>query len=104
MKESKTYWVRIFIAGDKKKAKDICQKFVDSRGECVNVTSNEYIYTKGSEKGVCVEFINYPRFPRTPNEILCRALILACELREGLSQTSFSVMTPDSTYYIGCKK
>lgn len=43
--------------------KQLCQKHVDKIGLCVTVTETDYIYTNGSEKGVIVGLINYPRFP-----------------------------------------
>ncbi len=53
-----------------KEAEDICQEYCDEVGLCVTTTRTNYIYTNGSEPGVAVGFINYPRFPAEPEEIL----------------------------------
>jgi hypothetical protein len=81
-------------------AKRICQQFVDEAGECVSFTPTQYIYTNGGEKGVIIEFIQYPRFPRTEEEILQRALTLAEQLMYALHQFKVSVITPDKTYML----
>ncbi len=78
----------------------ICDGFVDQVRDCVTITPTEYRYTDGSEQGVIIGFINYPRFPRTNNEILTRALILARLLQKELSQERVSVVTPQKTYMI----
>jgi hypothetical protein len=82
------------------KAMSICQKFVDGIGECVSFTPTQYIYTNGNEKGLIIEFIQYPRFPRSEEEILSRALTLAEMLMKELSQYKVTVVTPDNTYML----
>lgn len=47
----------------------ICQDFVNETGECVSFRETQYIYTNGNEPGIVVEFIQYPRFPRSEDEI-----------------------------------
>lgn len=96
-KECDTYWVKIYIAGPIDKATEICQEFV-SRGHCVNVSETNYIYKYGREKGVCVEFITYPLYPRTPETLLEEAWTLAYMLLEKMHQGSFTIEAPDKTY------
>ena len=99
VKEVDTYWVRIYMAGDLKIAKHICREFC-MVGLCVNISETDYIYTMGEEIGFCVELINYPRFPSTEKEILDRAYDLGSKLMEGLFQGSYTVMTPEKTYWV----
>lgn len=93
-----TFWAEIAIAGDYDDARRICRQFCE-RGLCVTVTPTTYIYTGGEQAGVLVRLINYPRFPADPPEIEMRALELGDELREGLCQDSFAVVTPERTYW-----
>ncbi len=64
----------------------------------MTVTPTTYIYTGGEQAGVVVRLSNYPRFPKSPTEVEMEALELGEELRDGLCQESFSVITPDRTY------
>jgi hypothetical protein len=79
-KTAPSYPVSIFIAGFPCDAYRICREYCDKVGFCVTVSATEYIYTNGSESGVIVGLINYPRFPSTPGEILFRAVALADRL------------------------
>ena len=102
MKEMKlqttnSYYARIYIAGDVSHAKRICAKWVTKHGGCVNVSETEYIYTGGQEKGIIVEFINYPRFPVDSYQLTVKAKELGDILRKKLSQRSYSIQTPDIT-------
>lgn len=82
------------------KAKAICQKFVDEKGECVSFTPTEYLYTNGGEPGVIIEFIQYPRFIREEFEIANRALSLAEILATELNQYKVTVICPEYTYML----
>jgi len=103
-KTAKTFWVNIWIAGDLATAEDICGKWCDEVGACVTVTPTNYIYTRGSESGVCVGFINYPRFPADPEDIQARARQLAEKLLTGLNQQSYSIETPDETVWVSYRE
>lgn len=96
--KTSTYWARIYIAGDVTEAERICRTFVMC-GLCVNVTPTNYLYTGGSETGVIVELINYPRFPSSPEDIRNQAENLASSLMFGLCQGSYTIMYPDDTEY-----
>ena len=91
--------ISIFIAGDYQKAKQIAQAYCDDVGLCVTVTATEYVYTNGSEPGVIVGLINYPRFPKYSHELLETAEALAMKLLKGLDQQSFSIQGPTETYW-----
>lgn len=92
------YYANIYIAGDYNDAKRICKEYC-VRGACVTVQKCEYIYTGGSEPGVVVGFVNYPRFPSSRDELVDKALALATLLRQGLFQDSFLIQTPDQCYW-----
>lgn len=95
---SPTFWAEIAIAGDYDDARRICRRFCEV-GLCVTVTATSFIYTGGEQSGVLVRLINYPRFPEKPENITNKALSLAEELRTGLLQDSFSVITPTETIW-----
>lgn len=97
-KKSNTYWAKIYMGGDLQIAKHICREFCMT-GLCINISETDYIYTMGSEKGFVVEFINYPRFPSTEDDILNTAYKLGSKLMEGLFQGSYTIMTPKETYW-----
>jgi hypothetical protein len=73
------------------------QEYVDRIGLCVTVTDTTYLYTNGNEPGVAVGFINYPRFPSTPERIRELALQLAEILLKTCRQWKVSVVMPDET-------
>ena len=77
----------------------ICQEYVKS-GDCVTVTPTEFIYTDGNEPGVIIGYINYPRFPQSPAEILEKAKILAMILLEELKQYRITITTPEMSLMI----
>lgn len=99
MTQVKTFNVQIYIAGDINHAKQICRKYCMDIGLCVTVEPISFVYTGGEEAGVRIGLINYPRFPSEPGDITARALDLARHLRVGLSQHSFSVVTPIDTIW-----
>lgn len=94
-----SYPVSIYIAGDYAKAVALCQRHCDALGLCVTVERCVYVYTGGQEDGVRVGLINYPRFPKTPDELDEIATDLAGWLRIGLSQESFTVETPRASFW-----
>jgi hypothetical protein len=97
--EAASYPVSIFIAGDLADAERICRGYCNEIGLCVTVTPTNYIYTGGSQAGVIVGLINYPRFPEEPREIWNKAEELGKRLREGLFQESFTIQAPDKTVW-----
>lgn len=96
---SPSFSVQIYIAGNRTDAAKICREFCFNVGYCVTVSDTEYVYTGGMESGVVIGLINYPRFPREPGEILKVAEQLGMALMTGLCQHSFSIVTPQDTYW-----
>lgn len=99
MTQTKTFSVQIYIAGDIGHAKQICRKYCMDIGLCVTIEPLSFVYTGGEEAGMRIGLINYPRFPSEPSDITASALDLARHLRVGLSQHSFSVVTPKDTIW-----
>lgn len=93
-----TFWARIYIAGPKHKAENICREYVE-KGACVTVTKTNYIFKYGEQSGVIVEFINYPRFPKPNGTIFMMAKELGLKLMYKMNQGSFTVQTPNETIY-----
>jgi hypothetical protein len=88
----------IFIAGDILEAKKVCRAYC-TRGLCVTIEPTTYIYTGGEEVGMRIGLINYPKFPCSQKQLTDTALDLADTLREALFQESYSVVTPERTYW-----
>lgn len=88
----------IFIAGDIQMARAALREFC-MEGLCVTLTPTEYIYTAGAEDGLIVGLINYPRFPKEPEELLAQARRLAEFLMDRLFQSSCTVQTPTETIW-----
>jgi hypothetical protein len=75
----------------------LIQKWVDKLGMCVTVTPTKFVYTGGSEPGLIVGFINYPRFPTEEWKIQENALNLAQILLRECKQMRVSVVFPHKT-------
>ncbi len=99
MESSKSYSCKIYIAGDIDQVKMVCRKFCFDIGLCVTVTPTTYIYTGGEEEGVIIGSINYPRFPKHPAKIKAIAIKLALEVMKECCQQSFTIETPNKTYW-----
>lgn len=95
MIEVPTYTIDLFIAGEVTDARRICREQCKGIGLCVTVTETEFIYTGGAEAGVRVGFVNYPRFPCSPDELWAKASVVGEALKTGLSQWSYLLVAPD---------
>jgi len=82
-------------------AEAICREYCDTAKLCVTVTPTTFVYVGGSEHGVAIGLINYPRFPLEPDQIRSHAVALAAQLRERLEQNRVSIVFPDRTVMIG---
>lgn len=92
--------VDIHMAGDINVAALVIQRYAAETGLCVTLTPQSFTYTGGREEGFRVGFINYPRFPKAPDEIIARARDLASVLRVQLGQQSYSIVTPTETIWV----
>jgi hypothetical protein len=99
IKHARSFPVSIYIAGSYSKAIKLVQEYCDEVGYCVTVESTYYVYKGGSEHGIRVGLINYPRFPSDPSTITKKAFEIAEKLRVGLNQESYSVETPLETIW-----
>ena len=81
----------------RKVVRDICQTFCDKQGLCVTLTNTEFVYTDGSEQGVIVGLINYPRFPKSKQFIMEQANKITILLMRALDQERMSIVTTDKT-------
>lgn len=94
----------IFIAGEYDKAVTSVRNYCDQNGFCVTVTPTKYVYTGGEEDGVIVGLINYPRFPKTSEELRERAITIAKQLLDDLKQQSFSIQGPEKTEWFSWRE
>jgi hypothetical protein len=92
--------VTVWMAGDLDKARDSLRKQCFEEGLCVTLDATTFVYTAGVEEGVRVGFVNYPRFPKAPEEIIDRAEKVLLALMNDLYQHSALLQTPeDTTWY-----
>lgn len=99
-KNEATYTVLIYIAGDIADARRVIRDECWYEGLCVTVTPTTFIYTGGEEVGVIVGFVNYPRFPKTPEDINVRARLLAERLMGALYQRTCLIVMPAETHWL----
>ena len=104
VKVEKSFPITIHIAGKYSTAEKILKKYCDEVGFCVTLKMVEYIYKGGTEHGLSIGLINYPRFPSDPATLTAKAIEIAELLREGLKQESFSVETPVETIWYSYRK
>jgi len=100
----KSWYANIWIAGDYNQAVTVCQAFCDHDPTCVTVTKTNYVYTGGSQEGVCVRMIQYPRFPTPVATLKEQAGRLAEALFIGLDQQSYSIEFPDRTVWYSARE
>jgi len=89
--QSGSYSVKIYIAGAMNIIEQACREHV-VKGLCVNIKPNKYIYTYGEETGAEIELINYPKYPKSNEEIWVEAVCLGNKLMSALFCGSFTVM------------
>lgn len=86
---------------DEVRAIDMAYAFLQRRandgGLCVTVTPTRFIYKDGSEPGIAVGLINYPRFPEDASSIRRKALDIAEALMVQYVQMKVTVVFPDET-------
>lgn len=99
-KTEKTWWVKIYFAGDVEIAKQVCREECFRDGLCITIEPCEYIYTGGQESGYVIGLVNYPRFPASKKQLEKRALILAELLLKKTYQLSGLIVTPNDTHWI----
>lgn len=77
------------------KVYEICQKYTNEIGWCVTVTPTKFIYKNGSEPGVIIGVIQYPRFSLSEEELRGRTITLAEILLVELGQFRISIVFPN---------
>lgn len=95
-----THTLRIFISGPISVIEQICRQACLQDPICVTVEPTKFIYTGGEEAGAVIGLLNYPRFPRSAEEINIRAKSLAIKLLEGTHQRNALIVTNEKTELI----
>jgi hypothetical protein len=94
-----TYTIRICLAGDIAQAKQIIRAYCMEYGFCVTISPTTYIYRGGEEKGFEIGIANYPRFPKTKEELWEHAFRLSDKLMLNLCQESYMCIGSDQTIW-----
>jgi hypothetical protein len=110
MKKLKTYKVEIWVGLQEgydntvihsiDDVRVICDKWVNDIKSCVTITPTEFRYVDGSEPGVVIGLIAYPRFPKKKRVIKNHAFELAQILLIELKQKRLTVITPKKSYML----
>ena len=95
-----TIEISIYMAGDLDTVRDTCRRYCWEKGFCVTVTENEFIYTGGSEAGVRIGIVHYPRFPSTEKELMDKAQELAIAMIEACCQWTALIVGPKETLWL----
>ncbi|RKZ80718.1 MAG: hypothetical protein DRQ35_01725 [Gammaproteobacteria bacterium] len=95
-----TYRIAIHMAGDFATAKSLCKKFAWDSPTCVTVKPQTFIYTGGLEEGVEIGLVNYPRFPKTEDQLVGIAKRLTEMLIEEMHETSALIVTDQQTFWL----
>jgi hypothetical protein len=107
MKKTVTFTANIYLglkhgySGDAQSSIDDVrqwlQKFCNKVKIGVTLTPTEFVYVDGSEPGVIVGLIQYPRFPRSVEYIRSYAMDIAKGLMDLCHQERVSIVCPDET-------
>jgi SAM-dependent methyltransferase len=73
VKKCETYSINIWITGKQNIIEDYLRRRFINNPSCVTVTPTNFIYCGGQEDGVIIGIRNYPRFPKTEDEICIKA-------------------------------
>lgn len=100
MKQVPTYTVQLYIGGNIEEAKRQLNMICYLEGLCVTIEPTTFIYTGGTEQGMVIGFVNYPRFPKTPETIWNLAVEIAHILIPALNQKTALLVAMDRTAWI----
>lgn len=97
--KTKTHQTTIYIAGDLSTIKATCRTFC-LRGECVTITTTDFVYLGASETGASIGLINYPPLETTPEKQKENARELAKFLMAACAQRSCTLVSSDETEFL----
>jgi hypothetical protein len=100
MNNVETYTATIYMAGDIETAKLWLRRYAYDHGMCATVTPTTFVYTGGEEAGFMVGLVNYPKFPRQPDQIRALASRLAHVLIAECCQKTAIIVATDRTEWI----
>jgi len=92
-----SYPVTIWMAGDCAAAIRNMEDHVQLYPFCVTVTPTTYVHTSGTDPGIAIGLINYPRFPAEPSVIWTKAKQIGAFLCDRLGQQSYTIQAPNKT-------
>lgn len=108
--EAQTYTANIYLGlkegydgkvHDAKLVRLLIQEHVDKVGLAVTFTPTIFIYSGGNEPGLIIGLINYPRFPKSNEQIEDIAIVLAQKLKETYGQDRVTIVFTDKTIMLG---
>lgn len=87
------------IARQGRTASALCRRYCDDHTVGLTIAETQFVYSGGSEPGMVVSLINYPRFPMPNSDLLMVALGLADLLLIALDQERLTVVEiPGETF------
>lgn len=94
-----TFWVKLYIAGDRRQIEQTIREFCFVESLCVTVEDTKFIYKGGEEVGVVIGLLNYPRFPCSNDDLRRKAELLGMALMNATYQESYLIMSSDTTQW-----
>jgi hypothetical protein len=104
--EVETYEIKIYVGlrtkyttlvSELDEAKELLRKEMSRNPNCVTITPTDFIYYNGEEPGYIIGLINYPRFPRSREEMMTIAKRIAQEHMIYFKQYRVSIVATDKT-------
>lgn len=94
----------VYVGGDVGAGEMVCREICFPKGLCVTVMPCKYIFAGGTENGMRVGLIQYPKFPKSRDAILLQAINVGIKIAEANYQWSFSVVTPEQNIWFSRRK
>jgi len=94
-----SFWAFLYVAGSYDVSVEACKEKCFPTGLCVTVEKVKYIFGCGSENGVRIGFVDYPKYPEEKDIILEKAISVGKFVAEKNFQTSFLIVSPNGNQW-----
>ena len=98
-KEEPAWSAFVYVAGDYNTSEMALRDICFPSGLCVTIEKVKYIFGGGSEDGVRVGLIQYPKFPESIECLMEKAEMIGKKLCEANFQFSFTIVSDDRNVY-----
>lgn len=95
--------IDIHVAGELSVIEQVCRRYCQQTGWGFAVQSQRFVYCGGQEDGARIGIVDYPRVPRSNEELWQKARDLARLLLVECCQHSVMIEGPDVTEWISIR-